>query len=97
MSQRCDQGYYNPQDTYGICTACPYGTTTAGVGVGQTIADCGLAGGFGNYSGTIKPCPIGTYNGANWTAAPGGNCTDCPGFTTTTAEGASDVEMCNRE
>lgn len=98
MSQKCEQGSYNQGDTYGLCTACPYGTTTRDVGVGVTAADCGVAAGFGNFSGTIVPCPIGTYNGVNWTQAPGvQGCTNCPGFTTTMSEGASDVDMCSRE
>lgn len=98
VSQRCDQGTYNPGDTYGTCTPCPFGLTTSAVGAGVTVADCGVAGGFGNFSGTIAPCPIGTYNGKNWTAAPSPQgCTDCPGFTTTAAEGAASVDQCSRK
>lgn len=98
VSQRCDLGTYNAPDTYGTCSPCPFGTTTSAVGAGVTILDCGLAAGFGNVSGTITPCPIGTYNGAAYTpVGSSGPCTECPGFTTTTVEGASSMEQCSRK
>lgn len=59
IAQACDKGFYNPKDTYSPCTACVYGLTTEGVGKGKTVADCGLAQGFGNYDGAYVPCPIG--------------------------------------
>lgn len=59
ISQKCDQGTYNSADTYGICEKCPYGMTTLEPGAGVTINDCGIAAGFGNVGGVIKPCPIG--------------------------------------
>jgi hypothetical protein len=55
----CPQGTFNDKDTRGTCTACPYGTSTAGAGAGTTAADCKLAPGFGSYNGGRMPCPIG--------------------------------------
>ena len=47
QAEPCAQGTYNDKDTWSTCTACPYGTTTAGPGLGVTAADCKLAPGFG--------------------------------------------------
>ena len=61
FSQPCRKGWYNAHDTRGLCTQCPYGLTTAGVGVGANSSDCGIAPGFGYLAtvGAVMPCPIG--------------------------------------
>lgn len=87
VAQRCDQGYYNPGNNYDKCTACPFGTTTAGAGAGRTIADCSTALGHGKTDGKMGLCPIGTYNDQlvqNATIA----CKACPGNTTTPGPGS---------
>lgn len=61
VSTPCSAGKYNPKDTWGRCTACPYGTSTAGLGAGSTAADCKLAPGFGSYNGERRPCPAGEW------------------------------------
>lgn len=60
-SQPCRKGWYSAHDTRGLCTQCPYAHTTAGVGVGANISDCGIAPGFGWLAAVkaIVPCPIG--------------------------------------
>lgn len=59
QSSPCPQGTYNAKDSLSTCTACPYGTSTAGPGAGTTTADCKLAPGFGGYNGERMPRPIG--------------------------------------
>lgn len=59
VSQLCPKGTYNPGDNYATCTQCDYGLTTQAPGAGITVADCGLAPGFGQINGSAKPCPIG--------------------------------------
>lgn len=60
-AEPCAAGWYNGKDTYDICKACPYGTTTAGVGLGVTVADCKVAPGFGFHSNQLMGCPIGEF------------------------------------
>jgi hypothetical protein len=55
----CVAGTYNARDTYRDCRQCPTGMTTSGVGAGKTIADCGLAAGYGFYNGAVTKCPLG--------------------------------------
>jgi hypothetical protein len=55
VAEQCPKGTYNAADTYGNCTACPPGFTTAGPGAGATQADCTNRTG----NGTMRPCPIG--------------------------------------
>jgi len=59
VSSPCAEGFYNARDTRGPCRQCPPGTTTKGVGLGKTLADCGLMPGFGFWEGAIRPCPPG--------------------------------------
>lgn len=59
IAQPCAAGTYNRHDTYLPCTACPTGLTTAGVGVGITIANCGMKAGYGFHNGAITLCPVG--------------------------------------
>lgn len=59
IASPCAVGTYNPRDTYSSCSACPTGLTTSGVGAGRTIADCGLAAGYGFHSGAVTACPLG--------------------------------------
>lgn len=59
QAQPCDKGAYNNRDNWSTCSACPYGTTTAGPGAGVTLADCKLAPGFGSYGGAVRACPVG--------------------------------------
>lgn len=61
VAQHCDQGYYNPGNNYDQCTACPFGTTTAGAGTGRTLADCATGLGYGQTDGKMGLCPIGAY------------------------------------
>jgi hypothetical protein len=58
-AEACPKGWYNQKDTWDICKICPYGSTTAGVGEGVTVADCKLAPGFGFHSNQILACPVG--------------------------------------
>jgi hypothetical protein len=59
QSDMCAEGTYNGKDTYDVCKLCPFGTTTAGVGLGVTVDDCKLAPGFGFQDGRIGKCPVG--------------------------------------
>lgn len=59
ISEQCPTGSYSAGDSNGACVSCPEGFTTAGPGVGVTEADCGVAAGYGNVNGTIRPCRIG--------------------------------------
>lgn len=98
VSQKCEVGTWNTGDNYGDCTACGFGLTTEAVGAGVNLTSCGLAAGYGRGPSGIMPCPIGSFNPAPWTAAVAGvfpACTDCPGFTTTQAEGADNERQCN--
>jgi hypothetical protein len=101
IAQKCDTGFWNPQDVRSACTACAYGLTTEGVGLADNEADCGIAAGYGyhNDSGTfaIVPCPIGTYNDVAWNTTRTVPCTTCGTGLTTTKEGASSAAQCNRE
>lgn len=74
-AEACPKGWYNGQDTLDICKLCPYGTTTAGVGVGVTVADCKLAPGFGFHSNQILACPVGEWRAYNQTF--GAGCVGC--------------------
>jgi hypothetical protein len=95
VSQKCDKGTFNAPDTYGTCTACPYGTTTTDVGAGVVIGDCGVAPGFGKYNNSYMPCPVGTFNAAPWTnVSTAGACPECPGNSTTSEAGANNAAMC---
>jgi hypothetical protein len=95
VSQKCEKGTYNAPDTYGLCTACPYGLTTTDVGAGVYLSDCGVAPGFGKYGSSYLPCPIGSFNAAPWTnTSSAGNCTECPGYTTTQDVGADSAAAC---
>lgn len=58
-SERCPPGSFNAGDTYSNCNSCQYGFTTAGPGLGVAADDCGIAAGFGNVDGTVRPCPLG--------------------------------------
>jgi hypothetical protein len=52
VAEQCPKGTYNAADTYGNCTACLPGFTTAGPGAGVTQSDC--------QDGNITIfCPIG--------------------------------------
>lgn len=62
-AQQCDQGKYNRKDNYNSCSSCQFGTTTAGVGKGFTLADCSIAQGYGFHNGAIALCPIGKHEG----------------------------------
>ena len=59
IASPCPVGTYNPRDTYSSCSTCLTGLTTSGVGAGRTIADCGLAAGYGFHSGAVTACPLG--------------------------------------
>lgn len=61
LANQCPVGSYNPRDTYAPCTACPTGRTTAAVGAGATLADCGIAAGYGAVNGAVAQCPVGEY------------------------------------
>lgn len=61
IAQPCAAGTYNRRDTYLPCTACPTGLTTAGVGVGVTLADCGMRAGYGFHNGAVTLCPVGGW------------------------------------
>jgi hypothetical protein len=54
-AEQCLKGSYNAADTYGNCTACPLGYSTAGPGTGVTQRDCTNNTG----TGTTQGCPIG--------------------------------------
>jgi hypothetical protein len=103
IAQKCDKGTFNAQDTRSTCTACAYGLTTSDVGTGITVADCGLAPGFGyvNNTGTgnssVSPCPIGFYNNNTWNRNTSDLCIACPTGFTTLKEGSDSPEQCNRE
>lgn len=58
-SNPCRAGTYNDKDNYDICKSCPYGTSTAGAGLGVTVADCKVAPGFGFHTGQLQKCPLG--------------------------------------
>jgi hypothetical protein len=75
-----------------------YGLMTTAVGAATTVADCGLAAGFGfdttRSPPAIMPCALGTYNDAAFTANTSAPCTACPTGRTTSVEGASKLEQC---
>jgi hypothetical protein len=66
IANPCPIGSYNPRDTYGPCTACPDGRTTAAVGAGASLADCGIAQGYGFHDGAVTQCPLGEPLGQRW-------------------------------
>lgn len=96
VAQQCDTGYYNAADKYSPCTFCGFGQTTKGVGKGVTSADCGIAAGYGfdAVRSVIAPCPVGTYNSANFTTSLTAACTPCPTGLTTAAEGSDSADQC---
>lgn len=99
VSQPCDTGSYNSKDTRDVCTKCPYGFTTAGVGLGYNSSDCGVAAGFGYHNTStvfaVVPCPIGTYNNVSWSSNDTTECTPCPTGLTTEKEGSDSPLQCN--
>jgi hypothetical protein len=103
IAQQCDKGTYNTKDTRSTCTACDYGLTTPDVGAGVTVADCGLAPGFGyvNNTGTgnsaVAPCPVGFYNNNTWNGNTSDLCIACPTGLTTLKEGSDNADQCNRK
>jgi hypothetical protein len=79
QSDMCAEGTYNDKDSYDICKPCPFGTTTAGVGLGVTVDDCKLARGFGFHDGRIGNCPVGKALAQGSTSAfPPALCTGFP-------------------
>lgn len=93
-AQLCDKGTYNPGGNLDACKECRFGTTTTGVGVGKTAADCVVAAGFGFVDGALAACPIGTYSTAiNVDATT--PCQLCPNGTTTSAAGSDSNSDCN--
>lgn len=95
IAQPCAAGTYNRHDTYLPCTACPTGLTTAGVGVGITIANCGMKAGYGFHNGAITLCPVGTYNDAAYTNSTTTPCSSCPNGTTTSSTGGDSAGACS--
>jgi hypothetical protein len=59
VSQPCNKGFWGAKDTYGTCVACGYGLTTSAVGAGKSVADCGVAAGFGYDGTTVQLCAMG--------------------------------------
>lgn len=99
LANPCAVGFYNPRDTYAPCTACPIGRTTLEAGAGSTLADCGIAAGYGGYGGVVVQCPQGTYNNASYKAYTAGAsvpCSSCPQRTTTAGVGATVDTQCNQ-
>lgn len=93
VATKCQQGYFNAEDSYDQCTKCPFGKTTkaspAADGSDQaTIDDCWIAPGYGDVNGVVKVCPVGTFNNVVRTSNTEA-CSACPDGTTTPDEGAS--------
>jgi len=69
--------------------------TTAGPGLGVTLADCGVALGFGFHDGAVVPCPIGTYNNETYSASKTQPCKACPVGSTTMGMGGDALSSCS--
>ena len=96
---KCDYGSYSAggtaADPLKECTPCAPGKFTARVGA-RAAGECASPGvrscepGYASVDGACDPCPVGRYSAGGTV----GECTACPGTTTTRAPGATSAAAC---